>query len=447
MDNVDYSEYDDFVDIVEDLLPRIPDMLIKRYRRSIQEETYGTPRNPKTGLVFTYAGGADHQQVVTPLTILIECVCRLYYAMHELGPFPTRAILAQQMRIRTNLFVANKGWDALHILDYKIEGVPSLVQAAQRNETQATYPQAPLQASDAMSARSESPPVQSGAKAHRLYGREATPTPTPELTTLTNHHLKVLASINDRFKWDDGDLLDPKSVSVHAWRRRMHEMLSVVPFARDVLDRKTTTFADADSLLRSIVMRSFSPQLRTEYFSEHGDKPVQTAVDLFDWAMKKCTVHSESKQYELLTATLALRWDQIGGHAYDFLVKWEAHVSELHAYLEEPWTPTFRYKTLKRALPNDKNALFGSVFLRECYALAAENAPVSSSTASDDSGLIALRAATLINCWACGELGHAANRCPDDTALARWKRDKIKVPPKTRANTCIVLPREDNHVE
>ena len=80
-------------------------------------------------------------------------------------------------------------------------------------------------------------------------------------------------------------------------------------------------------MLSSIIMRSFSNKLRTEYFAEHGDWPVPSAVDLFDWAVNKCTVHSTIKEYELLAATYDLRWDQAGSHAYDFLVKWEAHVS------------------------------------------------------------------------------------------------------------------------
>ena len=122
-------------------------------------------------------------------------------------------------------------------------------------------------------------------------------------------------------------------------------------------------FTDADSLLCSIIMNSFSPQLQAEYLSERGDRPIEIAVDLFDWAIEKCTVHSNTKEYKLLKATYALKWNQVGSHTYDFLMKWEAHVSGLHAYLTEPWTSAHRYKTLKRALPSDKNALFNSIFV------------------------------------------------------------------------------------
>ncbi|SPC62647.1 uncharacterized protein UHOD_11567 [Ustilago sp. UG-2017b] len=134
-------------------------------------------------------------------------------------------------------------------------------------------------------------------------------------------------------------------------------MLSVVPFAHNVLDRKATTFEDADSMLSSIIIHSFSNKLCTEYFAEHGNRPVPIAIDLFDWVVKKCTVHSAAKEYKLLTSTYALRWDQIGSHVYDFLTKWEVRASELHTYLQDPWLPNNRYKTLKCALPLDRNAL------------------------------------------------------------------------------------------
>ena len=101
-------------------------------------------------------------------------------------------------------------------------------------------------------------------------------------------------------RWDEQDLLDPRSVSVHAWCRKMFMVLSVVPFARNVLDQKVTTFEDADSLLSSIIMCSFSNKLCTEYFTEHSNCPVPIAVDLFDWAIKKCTEHSAAKEYKLI---------------------------------------------------------------------------------------------------------------------------------------------------
>ncbi|KIS68104.1 uncharacterized protein UMAG_10485 [Mycosarcoma maydis] len=123
---------------------------------------------------------------------------------------------------------------------------------------------------------------------------------------------------------------------------------------------------------------------------------------------------------------------------------------------------SFRYKTLMRALLSDRNALFTAIFivyqgrngidtylhhtvasvaevLRECSTLAAENAPVKTLTTLDDSKLVTLR--YLMNCWACDQLGRAANSCPDDEAHARWKQNKAKLPPKIRANIYVVLPR------
>ncbi|SAM85676.1 uncharacterized protein UBRO_20383 [Ustilago bromivora] len=149
----------------------------------------------------------------------------------------------------------------------------------------------------------------------------------------------------------------------HAWKQRLRKKLLVILFACDVLDHKMTMFTDVDSLLCSIIMNSFSPQLQAEYFSERGDKPIEIAVGLFDWAVKKCTVHSNSKEYKLLKAMYTLRWDQVGGHAYDFLTMWETLVSELHTYINKPWTPAHQYKTLKCALPSDRNTLFNSNFV------------------------------------------------------------------------------------
>ncbi|SAM84246.1 uncharacterized protein UBRO_20820 [Ustilago bromivora] len=205
---------------------------------------------------------------------------------------------------------------------------------------------------------------------------------------------------------------NPKKVSVHAWQRQLHEKLSVIPFVCDILDHKTMTFTDMDSLLHSIIMGSFSPQLQAEYFLEQGDKPIKIAVNLFNWAIEKCTIHSDSKEYELLKATYTLRWDQVGSQAYDFFTKWETHVFELHAYMTKPWTLAHRYKALKHALPSNKNALFNSIFvlyktlieehttssvaniLHKCYKLAADSAPVCFTNTIDNVDLSALRTAT-----------------------------------------------------
>ncbi|SAM83162.1 uncharacterized protein UBRO_20741 [Ustilago bromivora] len=97
-------------------------------------------------------------------------------------------------------------------------------------------------------------------------------------------------------------------------------------------------FTNADSLLHSIIMGSFSPQLWLEYFLEQGDRPIEITADLSDWAIEKCTIHSDSKEYKLLKAMYALKWDQVGSQAYNFLTRWETHISELHAYMTKPWT-------------------------------------------------------------------------------------------------------------
>ncbi|SOV04270.1 uncharacterized protein UDID_17047 [Ustilago sp. UG-2017a] len=395
MSNPDYSNYNDFVETMQDRLPRLPKILQNRFNREIASETYGTPTAPKDGPLLKYTmEEGDEEQTISPLSIMIKL----------------------------NLFLANKEWDATCILDLKIEGPIKHV----RN----TEPCLPVKVETPMLVRGDTPAFDTSDSDRRLIGHEATPGPTPKLSAITNHHLKVLSGLNDKMKWEEQDLLDPRSVSVHVWQHKMLAMLSVVTFARNVLNQKTTTFEDADSMLSSIIMCSFSNKLHTKYFAEH--------------------------------ATYDLRWDQVGSNAYDFLTKWEAHVSELHAYLKVPWMLDHRYRMLKRALPSDRNTLFNSVFilherlhgkeqtaesvsniLRKCYELAAESAPVHLSPMSEALELIALRAATLINCWACGKLGHAANRCPDNAAYTRWKQGKIKMSPKGRANACVVLPLED----
>ncbi|KAJ1602251.1 hypothetical protein NDA14_003398 [Ustilago hordei] len=279
-----------------------------------------------------------------------------------------------------------------------------------------------------MLARGNTPALGSDVINHHLTGREAMPGPTLELSTLMNHHLKVLTGLNDRMKWDERDLLNPRTVSMHVWQHKIFTLLLVIPFARNILDRKVVTFEDADSMLSLIIMHSFSNKLCTEYFAKHGDQLIPITIDLFKWVLNKCKAYSATKEYELHGITYGLHWDEIGSHAYDFLTKWEAHISELHMYLQEPWTPNDHYRTLKHALPSDKNALFNSVFilheklngkdqtaksiadiLSQCYELAAKSVPVHLSPMAEVSELTALQAATLINCWACGDLGHMAN--------------------------------------
>ncbi|SPC66775.1 uncharacterized protein UHOD_11426 [Ustilago sp. UG-2017b] len=378
MSNPDYSNYNGFVETMQDLLPRLPKILQNRFNREIASETYGTPTAPKDGPLLKYTmEEGNEEQTISPLSIMIKCIDNLYKAMHNLGPI---------------------------------------------KHARNTEPRLPVKVETPMLVRGDTPAFDTSDSDRRLIGHEATPGPTPKLSAITNHHLKVLSGLNDKMKWEEQDLLDPSS----------------------------------------IIMCSFSNKLRTKYFAEHGDQLVPIAVDLFDLVINKYTVHSTAKEYEHLTATYDLRWDQAGSNAYDFLTKWEAHVSELHAYLKVPWMLDHRYRTLKRALPSDRNALFNSVFilherlhgkeqtaesvsniLRECYELAAESAPVHLSPTSEALELIALRAATLINCWACGKLGHAANRCPDNAAYTRWKQGKIKMSPKGCANACVVLPLED----
>ncbi|SAM82282.1 uncharacterized protein UBRO_20995 [Ustilago bromivora] len=383
MSKVNYSIYNSFAATMQDLLPQLPRMVQDHFNHVMEDEVYGMPNAPKDGQLLKFIVNNDKEQTISPLSILVEC--------------------ADTSKVDTSMSIGG-----------------------------------------------DTPAFDLDDSNQHLVGCDTTPGPTPKLNTLTNHHLKVLSGLNDKMRWDDQDLLNPRTVSVHTWRCKILAMLSIVPFTRNVLDRKATTFEDADLMLSSIIMCSFSNKLCTKYFMEHGDQPVPIAVDLFDWAVNKCTIHSATKEYELLAAAYAICWDQVGSQAYDFLIKWEAHVSELHAYLHDPWMPDHRYRTLKCALPSNRNTLFNLVFilheqlhsreqtaesvthvLCQCYELAAESAPMSLCHTTEDSELIALRAATLINCWACDDIGHAANHCPNDIAHARWKESRIKVAPKS----------------
>ncbi|KAJ1018734.1 hypothetical protein NDA13_006421 [Ustilago tritici] len=96
-------------------------MVQNHYHRLINDNTYGTPKEPKVGLVFEYTRRTNVKQVVTPLTIMIKCVATLYYVMHDLGPFCSRFELKWQMRAHVTLSIANKKRDATHILHFMTE--------------------------------------------------------------------------------------------------------------------------------------------------------------------------------------------------------------------------------------------------------------------------------------------------------------------------------------
>ncbi|KAJ1599652.1 hypothetical protein NDA14_007575 [Ustilago hordei] len=382
--NHNYSAYEDFIQDAEDIIHRLLIKLQSQFHRMIKNNVYGMMEEPKDRTIFAYSNRMNRKQVVTLLTILIKCASHLYFATHKLGPFHDHFDLRKQMRACINFLITNQDSDASCILDLKIESN----KASTSTGNMPYYHVADISqhdTQDVMSSGSEAQHTETSEKPlggettpdKPLHSQDATPTTMPELMQLTNHHLKVLTGLSDKLKWDEKDLLDPKRVLV-------------------------TTFADADSLLHSIIMGSFSPQLQSEYFLEWGDRPIEISVDLYDWAINKCRIHSDSKEYELLKAMYALKWDQVGSWAYNFLTRWEVHVSELHAYLTKPWTLTQQYKTLKQALPGDRNRLFNLIFvlyetlieehttssvanvLCKCYRLAANSAPVCLSNTANN---------------------------------------------------------------
>ena len=122
MTEVNYSLYDDFITPMENLLPWLLKILQNRFNWMITDEVYGTPDAPKEGNLLEFAITGDSKQVITPLSIMIECVSELYYGMHDLSLFPNRIELGRQMQIRVNQFVSNKEWNAAKILNFKIKG-------------------------------------------------------------------------------------------------------------------------------------------------------------------------------------------------------------------------------------------------------------------------------------------------------------------------------------
>ncbi|SPC63947.1 uncharacterized protein UHOD_11380 [Ustilago sp. UG-2017b] len=253
MPNLDYSNYNNFIEIMQDLLPCLLKILQNWFNREIASETYSTPTAPKDGQLLKYImEEGNKEQTISPLSIMVKCIGNLYKAMHNLGC----------------------------ILDFKIEG---LIEQ-----------QHPIKIETPVSVRADTPVSETNDSNRRLIGCEATPGPTPELSTITNHHLKVLSSLNEKMQWDEHDLLDPRVVSVHAWQCKIFTMLSIVPFAQNILDQKLTTFEDADSMLSSIIMQSFSNKLHTEYFAEHGDRP---------YCHRVCAERSEMRPMDYEEAT------------------------------------------------------------------------------------------------------------------------------------------------
>ncbi|KAJ1028041.1 hypothetical protein NDA13_003491 [Ustilago tritici] len=119
--NPDYSLYEYFVELIQDLTPHLPDMVQGRFHHLINNKTYSTLKESKVGLVFWYTSGVRGKQVVKPLTIMIECVSTLYYVMHQLSPFHNLLNLERQMRVRVTFSITNEKWDATHIIDLMIE--------------------------------------------------------------------------------------------------------------------------------------------------------------------------------------------------------------------------------------------------------------------------------------------------------------------------------------
>ncbi|CCF49501.1 hypothetical protein NDA11_002858 [Ustilago hordei] len=92
--------------------------------------------------------------------------------------------------------MANKEWDATHILNIKIEAPIDIAHDVHQHQPYPTRGDIPTMV------RGDSPVSSLNNPNHCLIGCEATPGPTPKLSTLTNHHLKVLSGLNGKMRWD-----------------------------------------------------------------------------------------------------------------------------------------------------------------------------------------------------------------------------------------------------
>ncbi|CCF51355.1 uncharacterized protein UHOR_14891 [Ustilago hordei] len=161
------------------------------------EEVYGTPNAPKDGQLLKFAINDDKEQIIPPISIMIK----------------------------VNLFIANEEWDATHFLNIKTKGPVGITCDVHQHQPH------PARGNTPMLVRGDTPVSSLNNFNCHLNGHNAMLGPTPKLNTLMNHHLKVLSGLNGKMRWDEQDLLDPRSVSVHAWCHKMFAMLSVVSFA------------------------------------------------------------------------------------------------------------------------------------------------------------------------------------------------------------------------
>ncbi|SYW81876.1 uncharacterized protein UHO2_00380 [Ustilago hordei] len=137
MSNPDYSLYKYFVKMTEDFISRLPGIVQGCFHRVINNETYGTPNTPKDGQLLKFTIMDDEEQIITPLSIMVECVSALYKAMHGLSLFANQIELGKHMQAKISSFIANKEWDANHILDPVYEHPMDFEAAALERELNA----------------------------------------------------------------------------------------------------------------------------------------------------------------------------------------------------------------------------------------------------------------------------------------------------------------------
>ncbi|KAJ1026056.1 hypothetical protein NDA18_003716 [Ustilago nuda] len=82
---------------MQNLLPRLPRMVQDHFNQVMEDEVYGTPNAPKDGQLLKFIIDDDEEQMISPLTILVECISALYKGTHGLGPFTNRIELGKQM--------------------------------------------------------------------------------------------------------------------------------------------------------------------------------------------------------------------------------------------------------------------------------------------------------------------------------------------------------------
>lgn len=451
------------------LVPRLPPRIVERLIPFM--DTVGTKETPARDYVYDFAQPRPGRQFVSYRNSLVEVLSFAYYTRHDLGAFRDRFELGQGMRLRLTSLEQHPGLSGADILAFRLD--PTNQQHIHSgSDSPARLLPPPATGSEHIGLGNVPLP--------RLLSvsRQPSPSPLPDFhDDLEAADVKALQfTLKSVQQWAEDEKLTSehrpivaesdastasmqrtaKSLGVTGWKHRLSDELIAYPWAVPVLSKADVTTRARDVMLRKIVMAAFSPALRNDYFHEHGKKTLTTAVELYEWAVIRCTQLAEGRKFELERLVASSVWNGTPEAAYDFLCAWKGYVSELQEYDEAPWTPRKLYDNLRYALlSSSKSAMFMAHFktlehrlrrdaaeltqydydqlLLDCLSIAAlqrrstpsarPKSPPASLNVDDDAIAfyvdgepVAYRA--LGDCWACKRPGHRWTNCPDSVKKA-----------------------------